>query len=122
MKDDIIATLLDLCKQLLDAILDALEQAIDIFTISSGKRVYQVFYVTLGFLVISILCQLVQIPIFVSWKEALVAVVFMGIVSLIELHNQGVISKFKDVAVKKMSKTKGSEQTKINKTKKKPKK
>lgn len=122
MKDDIIATLLDLCTQILNAILDSLEQAIDIFTISSGKRVYQVFYVTIGFLIISILCQLVDIPIFISWKEALVAVIFMGIVSTIELHNQGAISKFKDVAVKKISKANGNGQTKSNKSKKKPKK
>ena len=81
--------------EFIDTVMDSLEECFKSFTVPQGKRLIYVLYVTIGFLVLSILCKIVGYQSFISWLESLVAVVIMMCIVSIDRVNKSSIEKVK---------------------------
>lgn len=71
-------------ETIVDAVMDTLEEFFESFTVPTGKSLIQTWIVLLGFLVVSIVTQLLGVPCFMQWQEALTAVIVVGIILLID--------------------------------------
>lgn len=81
--------------EFIDAVMDSLEECFETFTVPQGKRLIYVLYVTIGFLVLSIFLQIVNYKSFISWLEALIAVLIMLCIVSIDNVNKSSIEKVK---------------------------
>lgn len=87
----------ELLQEIIKVMFDCIEDCVSTMTIPSGKRMIHVFYVTLGFLALSIIFLVFGITSFISWKEALTATIIVGIISSVnyisKIQIEGVLSK-----------------------------
>jgi len=83
-------------RKCVKSIFDCLESCLESVTLATGKRVVQTFYVSLVFLSLSIILELLGMWSFVSWKEAGVTVLLVGITCLADKSNRTAISKFRN--------------------------
>lgn len=83
----------DFIQTLADAIMDTLEDFFSSFTVPTGKNLKYSLFVLIGFLLYSIIGGIFNLPSFVQWQEALVAVIIVSIVCLIDSGNRSAIKK-----------------------------
>ncbi|MCI9050727.1 MAG: hypothetical protein HFI05_02195 [Lachnospiraceae bacterium] len=61
-------------------IMDCLEECIDTITIVAGRKLINVFFCTLCFLILSLGLFILKFPVFITWRKSLTAVTIMGII------------------------------------------
>ena len=81
-------------------VMDALEALFDTVTVPVGKKLIEVLKVLLAFLAFSVFCEIVDLPTFVSWVEALIACVIMGLILLINTISKSSIEEAKAKFIK----------------------
>lgn len=81
----------DIVQTLVTAIMDALESFFLSFTVPTGKSLKYSLLILLGFLAYSIFGELLGLPSFVQWQEALFAVIIVAAVLLIDEGNRSFI-------------------------------
>ena len=69
-------------EEFIFTVMDALEEFMNTVSIPTGKKLYEVFGILLGFLGFSLICKFIGLATFVSWVEALVACIIMGVILL----------------------------------------
>ena len=83
---------MEIIEVIAKTIIDAVEDCIGAMTIAKGTRLLEVFGCTVGILGISLLCKLLELPEFINWKAALLAV---GVACIITCSNEVSKSKLK---------------------------
>ena len=95
----------EILQEIIKVMFDCIEDCVSTMTIPSGKRMIHVFYVTLGFLVLSIIFRLLGIMSFISWQEALTASIIVGIISSVnyisKMQIESVLNRLKSKAKKR---------------------
>lgn len=94
----------DFVIMLVEGVMDAIEEFFASLTAPSTKFTFNAFLYSLGFLALSIITKLLQVPCFVQWQEATACSVLMFIIVLIDSSVRSDIksgmSKLKSVASK----------------------
>lgn len=92
-------------EMIITGFVDALEEFFQAISLPTSKHIKEAFKYSLAFLLISIVAKLINIWCFVSWQEALVCTVLLGLITLIDTSVRGEIAsnvtKIKSLADKK---------------------
>ena len=92
---DLILELQYLVEDTISVIYDSLEEFFDSVEVVYGKRLREIFGITLGFLIMSVLARIFSIYTFITPLEALTAVILVGVILVLDIINQKGISSLK---------------------------
>lgn len=86
--------------EFVDMIMDSLEEFVDTAAMPKGKKLNHVLYVLFGFLAFSLITLFMKVPVFVTWQEALAAIIMMTFICCInkvtKTQVEGLLNKIKN--------------------------
>ena len=74
--------------RVLTVMIDCIEQSLDSLVVVKGKQVLYVMEIVVFFLALSVFCEVYDISCFISWQEALVAVILTGLLCSVNYVNK----------------------------------
>lgn len=75
---------MDYVELVIKYIVDSFEEFFDAISAPTSKHIRNSFLFSLGFLLISIVCNILSLWSFVSWQEALTCSIILGLITLID--------------------------------------
>lgn len=83
-------------ETMFEAVMDCIEVCFDSLSVVRGKNMIQVFGICTIFLVSSIVLRILELPAFITWHEALPAVVISAYLAFMDKINNSVSKRIRD--------------------------
>lgn len=85
----------NVAENVINSCMDCIEECIGSLSSTRGRRLLEVFIVCIFLLASSVICRVLELPAFITWQEAVPAVVISGYLAFMSCINASVVKVVK---------------------------